>query len=211
LEEEQRVPLNKQAMFTYIIITLGFTWACWIPSLLWAEQADFLLPTISSLAAETPFSFANQRHVFISLLFSLAVYGPLLGGFTATYMAQGKPGGRLGLSDITRSGPLPAELDGLLAWIACIADAQLADRYVTYLESAGLLVDQIENHDEALNQTAIDLQGKLVGAELLVKLNKINLPGIDLRQTRRVARDASKAIRDGKLGYTLIVASSPAG
>lgn len=86
-----------------------------------------------------------------------------------------------------------------------------ADRYVAYLESAGLRVDQIENHDEILNQTAIDLQGKLLGAELLVKLNKINLPGIDLRQARRVARDASKAIHDGKLGYTLIVASSPAG
>lgn len=35
-----------------------------------------------------------------------------------------------------------------------------ADRYVAYLESAGLRVDQIENHDEILNQTAIDLQGK---------------------------------------------------
>ena len=92
MEENQRAPLSKRALFSYIVIALGFTWACWIPSLLWAKQADYVLPTIATLGMETPFSFANQRHVFISLLFSLAVYGPLLGGFVATYMAQGKPG-----------------------------------------------------------------------------------------------------------------------
>lgn len=117
-------------------------------------------------------------------------------------------GGRLGLSDITRNGPLPAELETLFAWISCFADAQPIERYVGYLESAGLIVDHIQNRDEALIQTTIDVQSKLFGAEMLVKLNKIDLPGIDLRQARRVARSASQAIADGKLGYALIVASS---
>jgi arsenite methyltransferase len=31
--------------------------------------------------------------------------------------------GRVGISDLTRAAELPKELDGLLAWIACIADA----------------------------------------------------------------------------------------
>jgi arsenite methyltransferase len=120
-----------------------------------------------------------------------------------------RPGGRLGLSDITRTGHLPDELEGLFAWITCIADAQPVDRYRDYLNSAGLIVNQIEIHDAALNQTAIDLQAKLLGAEMLVKLNRIELPSADFRQARRIARSASKAIRDGKLGYALIVASSP--
>jgi SAM-dependent methyltransferase len=34
-----------------------------------------------------------------------------------------RPGGRLGLSDLTRYGALPVELSGLLAWIVCIGDA----------------------------------------------------------------------------------------
>src|SRR5579859_949314 len=34
-----------------------------------------------------------------------------------------RPGGRVGLSDLTRAGEIPADLRGLLAWIACIADA----------------------------------------------------------------------------------------
>lgn len=115
-----------------------------------------------------------------------------------------RPGGRLGLSDLTRSGPLPAELEGLLAWIACIADTQPVDRYVDYLESAGLAVDQIENRDDVLGQTVADVRGKLLGAELLVKLRKIDLPGADFQQARLIARSAAEAIREGKLGYVLL-------
>ena len=38
------------------------------------------------------------------------------------------PQGRVGITDITRSaGPLP-DLDGLLAWVACIGDVQPLDR-----------------------------------------------------------------------------------
>jgi len=32
-----------------------------------------------------------------------------------------RPGGRLGLTDITVNGPLPEELRRLLAWVACVA------------------------------------------------------------------------------------------
>jgi arsenite methyltransferase len=36
-----------------------------------------------------------------------------------------KPGGRVGLSDVTRAADLPAEeLSDLLAWVACLADAR---------------------------------------------------------------------------------------
>jgi ubiquinone/menaquinone biosynthesis C-methylase UbiE len=35
-----------------------------------------------------------------------------------------RPGGRFGLSDLTRQGTLPSELESFVAWIACIADAQ---------------------------------------------------------------------------------------
>jgi SAM-dependent methyltransferase len=115
-----------------------------------------------------------------------------------------RPGGRLGLSDLTRSGPLPAELEGLLAWIACIADAQPVDRYVDYLESAGLAVEKIENRDDVLGQTVADVRGKLLGAELLVNLRKIDLPGADFQQAKLIARSAAEATREGKLGYVLL-------
>jgi arsenite methyltransferase len=60
------------------------------------------------------------------------------------------PGGQVGLSNLTRKGALPAELQGLLAWIACIADAQPLENYVEYLTDVGLPIQLVEEHDEAL-------------------------------------------------------------
>jgi ubiquinone/menaquinone biosynthesis C-methylase UbiE len=117
-----------------------------------------------------------------------------------------RPEGRLGLSDITRSGSLPAELDTLLAYVACIADAQPAEIYANYLTTAGLTVNQIETHDQALSQLVHDMRGKLLGAELLLNLKKIDLPGADFAQARAIARSANEAIKEGKLGYSLLLA-----
>src|SRR5712691_1824832 len=44
-------------------------------------------------------------------------------------------GGQVGLSDLTRGPVLPKELDSLLAWVACVADAQPIDSYATYLRA----------------------------------------------------------------------------
>ena len=117
-----------------------------------------------------------------------------------------RPEGQLGLSDITRSGSLPAELDTLLAYVACIADAQPAEKYVDYLTTAGLTVNQVEPHDQALSQLVHDMRGKLLGAELLLNLKKIDLPGADFAQARAIARSANEAIKQGKLGYSLLLA-----
>jgi len=117
-----------------------------------------------------------------------------------------RPGGKLSLSDLTRSGPLPDELDGLLAWIACIADAQPLEQYAGYLEGAGLTIEQTEIHNEALRQTVADVRGKLLGAEFLVKLKKIDLPGADFAQAKAIAHSAAEAVREGELGYALLVA-----
>jgi arsenite methyltransferase len=115
-----------------------------------------------------------------------------------------KPFGRVGLSDLIRSGPLPTELEGLLAWIACIADARPSDEYIGYLKAAGLNGARIETHDEALAEMVRDIQGKLLGAELMVKLQGLNLPGVDLEQAKTLARAAAGAVRAGTLGYALI-------
>jgi len=119
------------------------------------------------------------------------------------------PGGRLGLSDLTRSGPLPPELDGLLAWIACIADALPIDGYLAHIEAAGLGVDGIERHDEALVEMVQQIRGRLVGAELLTKLQLPELAGVsfDFEQARLLARRAAETIAAGTLGYSLIIAS----
>jgi arsenite methyltransferase len=116
-------------------------------------------------------------------------------------------GGRVGLSDLTRSEVLPKDLDGLLAWIACIGDAQTAERYTAYLQGAGFSVDSIEQHNDALTEMVEQVRMKLLGAEIMTGLNKLQLPGIDLGAAKRMANSAMEAIRQGQLGYALICAS----
>jgi arsenite methyltransferase len=115
-----------------------------------------------------------------------------------------KPGGRVGLSDLTRSTALAPELEGLLAWIACIADARPAAEYVAYLEAAGFISLNVEPHDEALAEMVREIQGKLLGAELMSKLKKLDIGGVDFTQAKTLARAAADAVRARTLGYAIV-------
>lgn len=116
-----------------------------------------------------------------------------------------RPGGRVGLSDLTRSAALPIELGGLLAWIACIADAQPVGAYGEYLMAAGLRVDAAELHDEALLEMVNRIRMKLLGAEIMVGLKKLALPaGVDLAEAKRLAQSALTAVKQGLLGYAIV-------
>ncbi len=115
-----------------------------------------------------------------------------------------KPTGRIGISDITRNGTLPPELAGLMAWIACIADSQPVASYLAYLTDVDFAQLAVEPHDDALAELVRLVQAKLFGVELMVKLNKLTLPAMDFDQARQMARSVGTAVRQGKLGYSLI-------
>jgi arsenite methyltransferase len=117
-----------------------------------------------------------------------------------------KPGGRLGLSDLTRTaGPL-SELDGLLSWIVCIGDAQPVESYVETLQRANLTVVQIEDHSHALTELVRQIQGRLLGAEIAAGLKKMEFPNVDFSDAKRFAGAALSAVKDGTLGYVAIAA-----
>ena len=115
-----------------------------------------------------------------------------------------RPVGRVGLSDLTRTGPLPDELEGLLAWVACLGDARPVEEYAHFLTAAGISGIDVEAHDAALIEMVREIKGRLVAIELAGKLGKLNLEGIDLEQARSLARAALDAIRTKRLGYALI-------
>ena len=102
---------------------------------------------------------------------------------------------------------MPPELQGLLAWIACIADALRVDEYVHYLANGGLTVERIEPHDDALSILVHDIRTRLFAAELLVKLKQIDVPSIGFEQAKSLARAAAEAVKAGRFGYTLIIAT----
>jgi ubiquinone/menaquinone biosynthesis C-methylase UbiE len=117
--------------------------------------------------------------------------------------------GHVGLSDLTRGPVLPQELDSLLAWIACIADAQSVESYAEYLRSAGLEIEKIELHNEALTEMVHQIRMKLLGAEVMVGLKKLNLPGIGFRAATELANKVLKAIRLELIGYAIVGATKP--
>jgi arsenite methyltransferase len=117
-----------------------------------------------------------------------------------------RPGGRVGLSDLTRASALPKELDSLLAWIACIADAQSVDTYADYLRSAAFEPEKVEVHDEALTEMVQQIRMKLLSAEVLVGLKKLSLPSVDFTSAKQMAQSALAAIRKGQLGYAALIA-----
>jgi ubiquinone/menaquinone biosynthesis C-methylase UbiE len=117
-----------------------------------------------------------------------------------------RPGGRVGLADLTREGELPDELHSLLGWVTCLGDARPIEDYADYLVAAGFARPFIDPHDEALGELVRQIRGKLLGAELLAKLGKLRLPVGDFEQAKKLARAAATAIDRGRLGYSLLVA-----
>ena len=121
-----------------------------------------------------------------------------------------RPGGMLAMSDLTRRGDsIPPELQGLLAWVACIAAARPVGEYERALSDAGLRMVGIEPHDEALIELVRGIRARLLGAELLARLKRVELPGADFAQARTVARAAAQAVQDGLFGYAIITANKP--
>jgi SAM-dependent methyltransferase len=117
-----------------------------------------------------------------------------------------RPGGRLGLTDMTVSGPLPEDVQSLLAWVACVAGAGTAGDYVATLRKAGFASFVVEDQRGALLGMVRDVRRKLLGVELAAGLGKLKLGDLDLEEGKRLARRAVELIEGGSVGYTLIAA-----
>jgi arsenite methyltransferase len=118
-----------------------------------------------------------------------------------------RSGGRVGISDITRDTTYLPRLDGLLAWIACIGDAQTLDQYADRLTEADLTVIARQSCDHHLQEMVQNIRGKLLVADILIGLKKLELPGVDLQQAKVFSAAAHDAIAKGHLGYGLLVGS----
>ncbi|GAC1649975.1 MAG: hypothetical protein NVS9B15_09370 [Acidobacteriaceae bacterium] len=158
-----------------------------------AEELPFAAATYDAIVCECAFcTFPDKRKA------------------AAEFERVLKPGGQIGISDLTRTlNPLPG-LDGLLAWIACIGDAQPLDHYATWLQAAGLRMKLAEARDYALADMVHTIRGKLLLADVMSGLGKLNLPELDLREANQFARAAADAIQRGQLGYGILIAEKPA-
>lgn len=114
--------------------------------------------------------------------------------------------GRIGLTDMTVNGPLPDDIQSLLAWVACVAGAGTSSDYQSALECAGFYGVVVEDHRAALSDMVNRVRHKLLAVELAAGLGKLYLGDIDLSVAKSLARRALDLIEGRVVGYTLIAA-----
>lgn len=121
-----------------------------------------------------------------------------------------RPGGRLGITDVTvEPDRLPGSLTGLAARVACIADARPASAYTTLLGEAGLRVTVTERHDEAMARMIDQIEARL-RLLTLTRRDQVTSLGLDPGQASEVLAAAREAVAGGVIGYCLLVAAKPA-
>jgi arsenite methyltransferase len=115
------------------------------------------------------------------------------------------PGGRVGVTDVWLDPDrLDPELAGLAGRVACLADARPIDETRATLEAAGLRVDHVERHDQALFATIEQVETRLRALRLL------DLPilrAFDLRRGIELTRRVADVVTRGDAGYMLLVAT----
>ncbi len=120
-----------------------------------------------------------------------------------------RPGGRLGITDVTVDPErLPPELTSLAARVACIADARPVEEYSRILADAGFRTVAVERHDDALATMVEQVESRLVVLRLTAARSPA-LAEVDWEAALRMTRLAARAVADGVAGYALLVAEKP--
>ena len=118
-----------------------------------------------------------------------------------------RPGGRLALSDMVADQErLPASLRTLEAWVACLADARPLRSLVELLAGAGLGIEIVERHDDALARLLDRVDARLLLARsAFARDADLGLleRGLDLVAAAR------ESLELGILGYVVVVARRP--
>jgi membrane protease YdiL (CAAX protease family) len=83
---------ERQAIFLYLIVANLWTWVLWIPTVLAAIRQGLVLPSPDNYARIAAEGFSGGQHVTLAVIFSLAVYGPLIGACIALAYEHGSKG-----------------------------------------------------------------------------------------------------------------------
>ena len=121
-----------------------------------------------------------------------------------------KPGGRLGITDVTVDGPLPSKLEGLLAAVGCVGRARSIQEYGRLLADQGFTVECSENCDGAASSFLGRIDRRLRMAGLASRLRLLPVSVDAIAEGRELLSSVRELVERGVLGYGLIVARKPA-
>ena len=83
---------RKDALALYLFLAFGITWLLWLVSILLVGRKGYLLPAPGNMIVLFQSGFQNSEHLLVSIMFSLAVYDPLIAGILAIRREQGEAG-----------------------------------------------------------------------------------------------------------------------
>lgn len=120
-----------------------------------------------------------------------------------------RPGGRIGITDITISGPLSTELEEMLMRFLCISNEILWSAYPRMIEEEGF--DRVEVTDESssLHGLLEAIRKRLLLAELLTAVEKLSIGRDRIEQGKHLVSLAKAAVDQGSLRYAMITAQKP--
>ncbi len=123
-----------------------------------------------------------------------------------------RPGGRLGVSDVTvEPGRLPDELKGTVGQMLCLADAPPVEGYRELLSSDGLSLTHLQDASDSILKLLAGIEGKLATLRLLQRVQGEPTDGSDLISQALSVIDQVKAlVNDGAIGYWIFVAEKSA-
>ncbi|MCF6521631.1 class I SAM-dependent methyltransferase [Streptomyces sp. JJ36] len=171
----------------------------------------------AGLAERVVFTTGDAEHLpYPDTVFDAAVCECALCTFPDTSRAAAefarvlRPGGRLGLTDVTADPDrLPPGLTGPAARIACIAGARPREEYAGILAAAGLRTVRTERHDQAVARMIDQIEARL-NLLRMTAAGRLAEAGVDLDAAPAVLAAARAAVTDGTLGYALLIAEKPA-
>lgn len=98
---------RSRSIVVYLVLACLITWLLWIPPLVVAGGRGWLLPSPDNYAPLISDRFEGPGHILWVVVFTLAVYGPLVAAWIATSLEQGRRGVRDWLSWIADSKATP--------------------------------------------------------------------------------------------------------
>ena len=119
------------------------------------------------------------------------------------------PHGRIGLTDVMVSGPLPPELSGVLATAGCVGGALSMQGYCDLLTLEGMALEHVEDCRDVAEDFLSGISKKLVMAEIASGLGKLSIGEGLLSEGKRLLAKARDLAASGVLSYGMVVARKP--
>lgn len=119
-----------------------------------------------------------------------------------------RPGGRIGITDVTLEGALPPELSGIAASVACIGMALSKDGYQELFRQGGFTSIHVTDYSHTVRDMVKQLQTKVMMARLAASSGIFRVESVDLKAAQDLLMAAEKEIKEGRLGYFMLTATA---